>query len=155
MGHRLGPIINGHGLWVKDRGGSKGRGVNKITTVEGIEDPADPFGLPLPLYAQRNVPGSGRDLKIYVVGEQQWAITRPWPAVTVEDKLGLPAEIAREIRDLAFACGDAMGLEIFGVDFLIDGATCHIVDVNAFPGFKGIDAAPLAIAQHVAKRARS
>jgi hypothetical protein len=40
----------------------------------------DPFGLPVPLFAQGEVLSGGYDLKVYVVGHLLWAITRRFPA---------------------------------------------------------------------------
>ena len=139
------PLLKGGPLWMKPVNGSRGKDVYRITAEAGLTDqksPVDPYGLPLPLFAQREAPSEGRDLKVYVVGDRTWAITRPWPARSMEDKLGQPAVISQEIRSTAIACGKALGLEIYGVDFLVAGNQFYVVDINAFPGFKGASGAP-------------
>lgn len=154
-GRLLLPLINDGALWLKARSGSKGRGVSRVVDAADAvfeENPTDSHGLPLPLFAQRDVASPGWDTKVYVVGERQWAITRPWPVRTEQDKQGEPASIDEDLRAAAAMCGKALGLEIYGVDFLIAGRERHIVDVNAFPGFKGIAEAPGEIAHYLLRR---
>ncbi|MDH4099546.1 MAG: hypothetical protein OEV28_03095 [Nitrospirota bacterium] len=153
----LSRLVNGAPVWIKPSGGSRGRGVFCVRTageMRAVEAQSDPWGLPLPLFAQQGVETSGKDLKVYVVGEKMWAITRPWPAVTMEDKLGRPAEIPPSVRETARACGRALGLELYGVDFLLSGDQSWVVDVNALPGFKGPVEAPAAIAHYLHQRAQ-
>lgn len=149
------PLLADGPVWIKPFGGSKGKGVCCVETAEDMQKiaaPADAWGLPLPQFAQRNIEHAGRDIKVYVVGDMLWSISRPWPAVTMEDKLGRPAEISDEIRKTALACGKALGLELYGVDFLVSGDKFFVVDVNAFPGYKGIPDAPRSIAEYLYKR---
>lgn len=151
------PLLDSGALWIKPPGGSRGRGVHRVhipDELSAADAPEDKWGLPLPLFAQRDVGTSGRDLKVYVVGDAMWAITRPWPAVTMEDKLGRPADIPPRVRDIALTCGRALGLELYGVDFLLSGDQSWVVDVNALPGFKGPVEAPAAIADYLYERTR-
>lgn len=149
------PLLADGPVWIKPFGGSMGKGVCRVDTEEDMQEiaaPVDRWGLPLPQFVQRNVEHSGRDIKVYVVGDMLWSISRPWPAVTMEDKLGRPAEISDEIRQTALACGKALGLELYGVDFLVSGDEFFVVDVNTFPGFKGIPDAPRYIAEYLYER---
>jgi ribosomal protein S6--L-glutamate ligase len=143
-------------LWLKPQRGSQGHGVRRLTSAAEIDaadgSARDAYGLPIPVFAQRDVPSGGRDLKVYVVGEQMWAITRPFPAVTLEDKLGVPCRVPPIIREAALTCGRALGLELYGVDFLVAGDSFFAVDVNALPGYKGVPEAPAAIADYVYER---
>ena len=143
-------------LWIKPQRGSQGQGVRRLTSTADIGgadcSARDAYGLPVPLFAQQDVPSGGRDLKVYVVGEQMWAITRPFPARTLEDKLGAPCRVPPLIREAAVACGRALGLELYGVDFLVAGDQFFAVDVNALPGYKGVPEAPAAIADYVYER---
>ena len=144
-------------LWLKPPRGSRGMGVFRLTDpggLDGQEAPADVYGLPLPLFAQREVASDGRDLKVFVVGQQVWAIARPFPAHTLEEKVGTPVSLRSDIRAAALACGRALGLELYGADFLAAGDRFFAVDVNAFPGYKGAPEASAALADYLYRRAR-
>jgi ribosomal protein S6--L-glutamate ligase len=150
-------LLTDRPLWLKPQRGSQGAGVQRLASSRDLEGvgalTCDAHGLPLPLFAQREVPSGGRDLKVYVVGDQMWAISRPFPARTLEEKLGTPARIPPVVRDAALLAGRALGLELFGVDFLIAGDEFFAVDVNALPGYKGVPEAPAAIADYLYERA--
>ena len=140
-------------LWLKPQRGSHGLGVRRLTSLDELatvqSESSDVYGLPLPLFAQSEVPSAGLDLKVYVVGNQTWAISRRFPARTLEEKLGVQTPISRDIRNVALAAGAALGLELYGVDFLVAGEQFWVVDVNAFPGYKGVPEAPAALARYL------
>ena len=152
----LGDFLENGPIWLKPQRGSRGFGVRRITSQDNLTDQeiTDHYGLPLPVFAQREVPSDGQDFKVYVVGEKVWALRRSFPALSLEEKLGRAVGVPRAIKDAAIACGEALGLEIYGVDFLVQGSEFSVVDVNAFPGFKGIAAAPSAIADYLYRKAR-
>lgn len=143
-------------VWLKAPRGSRGEGVRRVANPYALEgqQPFDPYGLPLALFAQREVPGDGQDLKVYVVGENVWALRRPFPAVTLEAKMGQAVAVSPAIKDAALACGRVLGLELYGVDLLVNGNRFYVVDVNAFPGYKGVAEAPSAIAAYLYRRAQ-
>ena len=156
----LGPLLKEGAVWVKPRQGSKGRGIRRLADPAGFaafletdQPSADASGLPLPVLVQREVPSDGRDLKTYVVCDNVWAIAKPWPIRTIEDKYGVPSPLPPDIRGAALACGRALGLEIYGVDFLVADGQFFVVDVNAMPGFRGPAEAPRRIAEHLYERA--
>lgn len=74
---------------------------------------------------------------------------RVWPARTYEEKVGEPFTITPELRDLALRCGRAFGLELFGIDLIISSGQPYVVDVNSFPGFKGVPDAALRLADYI------
>jgi ribosomal protein S6--L-glutamate ligase len=151
--HLLRRLLAGGPLWLKPPRGSQGAGVQRLASAADLAASnaltVDAHALPVPLFAQAEVPSGGFDLKVYVVGEQMWAIRRPFPARSLAEKLGTPARVSPPIRDAALACGQALGLELYGVDFLVAGDEFFVVDVNAFPGYKGIPEAPAAIADYL------
>jgi len=151
------PLLSSGALWLKAHNGSGGKGVLRLT-LESDEvldkSSADNHGLPQPLFAQCEVPSPGFDLKVYAVGKKQWAITRPWPATSNKDKKGSSAILDEGLRASTVACGQGLGLEIYGVDYLLTDSGRYVVDVNAFPGFKGIEDAPYEIANYLLTRAR-
>jgi ribosomal protein S6--L-glutamate ligase len=144
---RLRPFLSHGPLWIKPRRGSMGEGIRRVITPEDLAECRLKPGEAL--LAQQEVPSEGDDLKVYVAGEQVWAITRPYPARTEQEKHGQPATVTPEVRDAALRCGRALGLELYGVDFLRHHDRFWAVDVNAFPSYKGIPEAPSALADYV------
>jgi ribosomal protein S6--L-glutamate ligase len=143
-------------LWIKPQRGSQGRGVRRLSHLVELDDRevlTDPYSLPLPLFAQREVPSGGQDLKVYVVGNKVWAVAKPFPARTAQDKMGTPAPLPPPIRAAALVCGQVLGLELYGVDFLAAGDRFFAVDINAFPGYKGAVEAPRHLADYLYERA--
>jgi ribosomal protein S6--L-glutamate ligase len=138
----------------KPSSGSMARGICRLVGVDDLAG-ADARAVIVALEEQRpvlvmeQVPSDGRDLKIYVVGDWVSAIRRPFPARTEEEKRGQPAEVSGPIREAALACGRALGLELFGVDVLTHSGCSWVVDVNAFPSYKGIEDGPRRVAEYL------
>jgi ribosomal protein S6--L-glutamate ligase len=150
---------------VKPPAGSMAQGIytlRRLSDLTGKEREAlrdsfvDEFGQPSPLLVQARVPNDGCDVKVYVIGEWVTAVERPLDAKTDAEKRGTPVDLPGRIRDTALAAGKALGLEIYGVDFLRASDTDEFwaVDVNAFPSYKGIDGATERIAELLLSPAR-
>jgi ribosomal protein S6--L-glutamate ligase len=152
---------------VKPPAGSMAQGIFSLSSAADLEKDeqqdlvegfVDTYGQPAPLLVQRKVPNNGMDLKVYVVGDWVAAIERPFPAKTEEEKRGTPAEVPDAVRDAALTCGRALGLELYGVDFLFDPddrSHFWVVDVNAFPSYKGIDGAVEQVVDYLSRRAQA
>ena len=151
---------------VKPPAGSMAQGIRTLRRVSDLsaDDHAalrdsfvDDFGQPVPLLVQEQVPNDGGDLKVYVVGEWVAAVERPLNAKSDAEKSGSSVDVPPAIRSAALACGAALGLELFGVDVLRspDGATFWVVDVNAFPSFRGLDGATERIVELLLTRAQA
>ena len=149
----LTPLVGNDGaLWIKPPTGEQGLGVRRIDTsaqMAQLVAPQDAYGLPLGIFAQRDVADNGGDLKLYVVGDQVWGVERSWPATTSEEKLGRPFQVSTGLRDIALACGEALGLELYGVDVVHNETGFTVIDVNPFPGYKGCDGAAAAVAAYL------
>jgi ribosomal protein S6--L-glutamate ligase len=93
-----------------------------------------------PVVAQEFAANDGFDIKVWVIGDSLSAARRR-SALDSTDKSSdelldpgeLPAEWIQAVRD----AGAALGLELYGVDLLITRGRPVVVDVNAFPGFRG------------------
>lgn len=96
---------------------------------------------------------SGGDRKVYVVGDRVAGVLRPWPATSLQDKVGRPFKPTRIERGIAMSVGEELGLEIYGVDLLASVTGPVVVDVNAFPGFKGARGAEIWLADHLLRTA--
>ncbi|MFN0083942.1 MAG: RimK family alpha-L-glutamate ligase [Blastocatellia bacterium] len=127
---------------------SQGRGVRVIREARELAslDPVEDL-----LFAQRYNPPDGRDHKLYVIGEQVFGVRRVWPPKTLEDKLGEPFEVPGEMREIALRCGRAFGVGLYGVDLITSGGRSYIVDLNTFPGFKGVPDAASLLADFILK----
>jgi ribosomal protein S6--L-glutamate ligase len=98
--------------------------------------------------AQEFVDSGSVDLKLYGVGDQLWAVRRPSPLARTRGPAPPPelVEVTPALEEIAFACRDAFGLELYGVDVLDSPRGPLVVDVNEFPNYGGVDEAAAAIA---------
>jgi ribosomal protein S6--L-glutamate ligase len=101
--------------------------------------------------AQEFVDSGSVDLKLYGVGDQLWAVRRPSPLAGARGPVRPPerVDVTPELETLARACGEAFGLELYGVDVLVSSRGPLVIDVNEFPNYTGIQEAPVAIAELV------
>ena len=131
--------------------GSRGAGV-LLGGREGLPELAPFAG---PYLIQDRLDHLGPDRKVFAIGNHVSGVLRPWPPSSLADKWGQAFDPAPEEVAVATAAGVAMGLEIYGVDLVPTAEGPVVVDVNAFPGFKGVGAAAPALADHLLTLARS
>lgn len=126
-------------LVVKSR--TSGRG----DLVRLVRDPSELVALlptwgEEPVIAQQYIENDGFDIKVWVIGSDLSAARRRG-ALDVCDKssdVALdPADMPAEWAQTARRAGAALGLDLFGVDLLITDGRPVVIDVNAFPGFRG------------------
>lgn len=137
---RDGPLV------VKPLHGSQGRGVSVVWDLDELLEVAAAGGAVL---AQRYHRREGRDRKIYSIGGQLFGVKRVWPARTYAEKQGEPFTITDELRDIATTAGKALGTDLFGMDVVLSDGHLYVVDVNPFPGFKGVPQAALRLADYL------
>jgi MFS family permease len=96
-----------------------------------------------PMLVQEFVAGTGEDVKVYVVGEQVFAVRKQFSEDSFAQP-GRPSAVSPELRDIALRCGHALGLGLYGLDVIESRSGPVVVDLNYFPGYKGVpDIAPL------------
>ncbi|HXG64003.1 MAG TPA: hypothetical protein VNO70_02780 [Blastocatellia bacterium] len=134
------------------RGGSQGRGVKIVREAAELDEMQPEQGL---LFAQRYHTPDGRDYKLYCIGEQVFGVMRVWPARTYEDKLGEPFTVTPELRELVLRCGQAFGADLFGLDVIFSQGQPYVVDINTFPGFKGVPDAEELLADYIYRKVKS
>lgn len=133
-------------LVVKPHMGWRGEGVR---IVRGA---AELLALPParePMLVQEFLPGTGVDLRVYVAGSRVFATRKPFSSSSFSLP-GQPAAVSEEVRDIALRCGAAFGLGLYGLDLIETPQGPFVVDVNYFPGYKGLPDAAEAVADHVA-----
>ncbi|MDX8355654.1 hypothetical protein [Cognatiyoonia sp. IB215182] len=134
-------------IFVKAVSGVEGRGAGVSAFCNGAP-PEPPF--PGPWHVETTQLSDGFDRKLYVAGDQVFGLLKPWPRR--DDAPTLQFEPTNEMAALALKVGQAVGSEIYGVDLVGKGDVFSIVDVNPFPGFRGVAGAPQAIARYIANR---
>jgi ribosomal protein S6--L-glutamate ligase len=136
----LAPLIDTWPVVVKPHRGHRGVGVVVVpdpTTLAGLAPPAGP------VLVQEYVRGCGEDLKVYVVGEEVFAVRKPFSADSFT-RPGRPVSVTPQVRQAALRCGAAFGLGLYGLDVIERPDGPVVVDLNYFPGYKGVpDVAPL------------
>jgi ribosomal protein S6--L-glutamate ligase len=125
---------------------SQGRGVQIVKTEDELSTVITEDGV---VFAQRYYQPDGRDHKLYVIGDRVFGVRRVWPPKTLEDKLGEPFEVPDEMREVALGCGRAFGVGLYGVDLITSGGKPYVVDINTFPGFKGVPNAAELLAEQI------
>lgn len=132
-----GPLI------VKPYRGHLGQGVRLIRSPDDIR-PLEGVHL-----AQHYHPPDGLDRKIYSIGGRIFGVLRKFPAQTYAEKTGTPFTVEPELLSLIKRCGDVFGIDTFGVDVIISDGKPYVVDMSAFPGFKGVPDAATRIADYL------
>jgi ribosomal protein S6--L-glutamate ligase len=139
------PLLARGPLIIKPHRGHRGVGVSVVRDdAELVAVPA-PAG---PVVAQELVRGPGEDLKVYVVGEHVFAVRKSFGPDSFT-RPGRRCEVTGEVRELALRCGRAFGLGLFGLDVIESPDGPVVVDVNYFPGYKGVPDAGALIADYI------
>ncbi len=90
------------------------------------------------IYAQQYQEHEPFDYKAYAIGDYVYAIKRIFPAKTKEEKLGTPVGDDPELVELVRKCGKTFGLQLYGVDLVKTPNGYSVIEVNCFPGYKGV-----------------
>lgn len=127
--------------------GSRGRGTGVDSIEAGWAAAQAPF--PGPYLVQERIVNDGWDRKLYVAGLSCRGLLK----AGLRRNSGGCAPFAPTpvLCELALAVGQALGLEIYGVDFVMGRQGPLIVDVNVFPGFKGLPDAGQLIGDYLHK----
>jgi ribosomal protein S6--L-glutamate ligase len=142
----LGPLLDSGPVIVKPYRGSQGRGIHIVWDANEVDDLPSEGGA---IFAQRYYPPDGEDRKIYRIGGHFFGVKRSWPARSYEEKLGEPFPVTPALREIATRCGEAFGIELYGLDIIEHEGEPIVVDVSAFPGFKGVPDASVRVADYV------
>ena len=104
--------------------------------------------------AQELVEGGGEDLKLYVCGAQVFGVRKAFSETSFHED-GRPCDVSPELVELAHRCGRAFGLTLYGLDLIEGPDGPVIVDVNYFPGYRGVPGAAPRVADEIERFARS
>jgi ribosomal protein S6--L-glutamate ligase len=141
----LRPMLAGGPLIIKPHRGHRGAGISIVRDDAELDAVPPSDGT---VVAQELVRGRGEDLKLYVAGDRVFAVRKPF-AHDSFTRPGRPCEVGPEVHELALRCGEAFGLGLFGLDVVESPDGPVVVDVNYFPGYKGVPDAGALIAGYI------
>lgn len=131
---------------VKPLFGSCGRGVERIVTAEGLErlvGAAAEGGAAT--YLQAFVPHDGWDVRVLLVGPRAFAMRRrargDWRTNLALGGVAEPIALPPSWLDLAHRAASLLGVEVAGVDLLPGPEGMVVLEVNAVPGWQGLEGA--------------
>jgi ribosomal protein S6--L-glutamate ligase len=141
----LRPLLDAGPIVVKPYKEGGGEGIRIVRTAAELAEV--PRGRE-PIFAQRYHPPRGRDRKIYAIGGRLFGVKKVFPRHTEEEKQGEPFDLTPQLREIAARCGEAFGIDLYGVDIIESEDQPYVVDMFSIPGFKGVPNAPLLLAQY-------
>jgi len=143
---KLAPLLEAGPLIVKPYQGTGGYGIRIIRSAAELADvPASKD----PVFAQRYHPPQGPDRKMLSIGGRIFGVKKVFPRRTEAEKDGEPFTPASELCEIARRCGQAFGIDLYGVDIIESDGTPYVVDMNSIPGFKSVPDAPLRLAKYL------
>jgi len=134
-------------LIIKSYYSHRGDLVGKIDSIEGIQALAAQWSQES-VVLQEFAAGDGWDIKMWVIGQQIFAARRRTPLeadAPKEDYPIAPEELPQDWAHITREIGRVFNLRLYGVDLLMTEKGPIIVDVNSFPGFRGVPGADSAL----------
>jgi ribosomal protein S6--L-glutamate ligase len=142
---QLAPELASGPLILKPHRGHYGAGVAVAATPSSL--PTDDTSPDL-VFAQRHLAGARLDLKVFAIGDTLCGVRKAFGPKSFLGA-GVPVSLTSELMEIARRCGRAFGLLLFGLDVAETEGGPVIVDVNAFPGYRGVPDAARCLAQFV------
>jgi ribosomal protein S6--L-glutamate ligase len=134
-------------LIIKSSYSHRGDLVDKVHSVEQLRSLAGNWDRE-PVVLQEFAAGDGWDIKMWVIDQQIFAARRRTPLeanASKEDFPIPPHELPVDWAHIALEIGRVFDLRLYGVDLLLTAQGPMIVDVNSFPGFRGVPGAVQAL----------
>jgi ribosomal protein S6--L-glutamate ligase len=126
-------------LIIKSAYSHRGDLVQKVDAVEDMQALAAHWSQE-PIIVQAFAAGDGWDTKLWVIDQHLFAARRRTALDSNAPQGDLPveaAELPSEWVQITLEIGRVFGLRLYGLDLLLTERGPVVVDVNAFPGFRG------------------
>ena len=132
---------------IKSRYSHRGDLVDKVESRTQLQALAAQWAKE-PVILQELVASDGWDIKVWVIDEHIFAARRRTPLETTASKEDFPIttdELTKQFLPSIVEIGRAFNLRLYGVDLIMTGRGPVVVDINAFPGFRGVPGADSAL----------
>lgn len=130
-----------------------GRGAT-VVAGNGATLPAEP-PFPGPYLVEPRLATDGTDRKLYVAGDQVRGLLKPSTLEHPHTTSGTPFQPDAALTELALETARVVGGHLLGVDVIATPNGPVVVDVNGFPGFRGVKDAPALVATHIREHAEA
>lgn len=153
MARRAAPLrsrVERGALILKPYRGYHGVGITVAERPEQLPNDGDDAEF---AFAQEYLANARRDLKIFAIGEEIFGVRKEFASGSFLNG-GEPAHLSAEVVSMARKCGEAFGLELYGLDIAEEKHGAFVVDVNYFPGYRGVPEASRRLADYVVETAR-
>ena len=110
--------------------------------------PAEP-PMPGPYLVENRIDHDGTDRKLYLAGAWVRGLLKPSTLLHEHTTRGQPFDVDPDLAEMARRTATALRLHLTGVDVVLGSDGPVVVDVNAFPGFRGVEGAAEAVAEHL------
>jgi len=141
---------------IKSRYSHRGDLVEKGESRKQIEALAEKWSQE-PVIIQKLVASDGWDIKVWVIDEHIFAARRRTPLEATASKEDFPIatdELSEQLLRIIIEIGRVFRLRLYGVDLLITEHGPVVIDINAFPGFRGVPGAESAMVTLVERMLR-
>ncbi len=134
--------------------------VAKVDSIDQLEALAPEWSQE-PVVLQEFAAGDGWDIKMWVIDQHIFAARRRTPlepGASKEDFPISPEELPADWAHIAREIGRIFNMRLYGIDLLMTEKGPIIVDVNGFPGFRGVpgaDSALVALVEHIAQERKA
>jgi ribosomal protein S6--L-glutamate ligase len=142
-------VVKGRPLIAKPNRGHRGHGIRIFRNRRDLAAAPPPQSA---VVVQEYLEGTGEDLKVYVVDRHVYAVRKPFSPDSFA-RPGRPCPVSGDVRGIALRCGQVLGLGLYGLDVIETRDGPVVVDVNYFPGYKGISGIAPVIAEYVERYA--
>jgi ribosomal protein S6--L-glutamate ligase len=134
-------------LIIKSQYSHRGDLVAKVDTLEELLALSAQWSKE-PVILQQFAESDGWDIKLWVIDQEIFAARRRTPLDAHAAKEDIPfqaGELPAEWQRITLEIGRVFNLRLYGVDLLMTRQGPTIVDINAFPGFRGVPGAVTAL----------
>ncbi len=134
-------------LIIKSHYSHRGDLVGKVKSIADLEALLPEWSQE-PIVLQTFAASDGWDIKLWVIDQHVYAARRRTPlepGASKEDIPLAPADIPADWMQITREIGRVFNLRLYGVDLLMTANGPIIVDVNSFPGFRGVPGADTAL----------
>ena len=140
------PSILSFPLVIKSRYSRRGDLVYRADGIEQLHALAR--RIDEPVIIQEFVPADGWDIKLWVIGQQSFAARRRSSLAGEASGQDFPIpteQLPGSWRSISLKVGRVFDLHLYGLDLIASDRGPVVVDVNSFPGFRGVAGAASAL----------